>query len=284
MDCVGTLLRCQAFLKGESVPAPVIVAPDFFALMVGTLLSSQDVSSALVMKEGKVQGAMYGYQVIKFIMEGGSDSLYQRLYTQMPMDSEVIPLAQIPTATGLDQCETVLAKVAERRFGDVLVISTDNDPIGVVSLRLMVRLLSLKGKCKMKLKELASPVRLITGNETVSATLNFMMSYRIRRVVFKRNSTFYCCTEREFLRGMFSMDGLDMMRNNPKVLLDQKVESFAMDRAAKIPVLDGNRKVEEAWELCAQVPTATAIVNGDMIATPWDMVIKPFIERKLEFA
>lgn len=277
-------MRCQAFLKGATVPAPVIVAPDFFALMIGTLLASQDVSSAFVMKDGKIRGAMYGFQVVKFIMVGGTDNLYQRLYTQMPMDHEIIPLAQVPAVTGLDQCETALGKIAENRFGDVLLITTDYEPLGVVSLPLVVRLLGQKGKCKMRLKEVSSPLRLITGNESVSETLNFMMANRIRRVVFKRDSGFYCCTEREFLRGMFSMSGLEMIRDNPHSLLGQKVEDFAMERASHIPILDGSRKVEEAWEVCGEIPTAAAIVNGDMIATPWDLVVKPYIEKKLEFA
>lgn len=235
------------------------------------------------MKDGKIRGAMYGYQVVKFIMEGGTDNLYRRLYTQMPMDHEIIPLAQVPAVTGLDQCETALGKIAENRFGDVLLVTTDYEPVGVVSLPLVVKLLSQKGKCKMRLKEVASPLKLITGNETVSETLNFMISNRIRRVVFKRDSIFYCCTEREFLKGMFSMNGLETIRDNPQGLLGQKVETFAMERASHIPTLDGSRKVEEAWEICREIPTATAIVNGDMIATPWDLVLKPYIEKKLEF-
>jgi hypothetical protein len=56
-----------------------------------------------------------------------------------------------------------------------------------------------------------------------------------------------------------------------------------MDRASQVPVLDGSRKLEEAWQICGDVPTTAAIVNDDMMATPWDLVIKPFIERKLEF-
>lgn len=277
-------MRCQAFLKDATVPAPIIIGPDFFVVMVGSLLASQDVSSAIVMKDGKLRGAIYGYQVVKFLLEGGTEGLYQRLYSQLPQDREMIPPADIPSVTGLDQCETALAKIASHRFGDVLLTTTDYEPIGVVSLPLTVKLLSRKGRCKMKLKDVASPLKLVAGNESVSETINFMMSNRVRRVVFKRESGYYCCTEREFLRTMFSMQGLQMIKDDPESLLSQKVETIAMSRASQIPTLDGSRRVEEAWEICANVPLVTAIVNDDMIATPWDLVVKPYIERKLEFA
>jgi hypothetical protein len=254
-------------------------------MMVGGLLASQDVSNAVVLKNGRIAGAVYGYQVIRFLVDGSYGNLNQRLHDELPPDSKMIPLAGVPLVTGMDEFETALGKIAQKRFGDVILISIDDDPVGVVALPLVVRLLSQKGKCKMKVKEVASsPLKLITGDESILEALNFMMANRFRRVVFKRGSAFYSCTEREFLRAIFSVDGLQRIKDDPESLLDQTVKSFAMDRASEVPVLHGSRKLEEAWEICADTPTTTAIVNGDMIATPWDLVIKPFIERKLEFA
>jgi len=265
------------------VPAPVFVAPSFSLSMVGALLASQDVSSAVVMKEGKVGGAVYGYQVIRFLVDGSYGSLDQRLHDELPPYSDMIPLAGVPLASWMDEFETALGKIAQKRFGDVILISIDDDPVGVLALPLVVRLLSRKGKGKMRLKEVSSPLKLVTGDESILEALNFMMANRFRRVVFKRGSAFYSCTEREFLRAIFSVDGLQKVRDDPESLLDQTVKFFATDRASQVPVLDGSRRLEEAWKICGDVPTTAAIVNGDMIVTPWDLVIKPFIERKLEF-
>ncbi len=97
----------------------------------------------------------------------------------------------------------------------------------------------------------------------------------------KKGSEFYCCTERELLGVIFSMSGLESIRDQPGQFLEQSVGSFLPTYFERLPVVRGGVDVAEAWWRAADLPLATLIVDGDSIATPWDLIVTPFVAGKL---
>jgi hypothetical protein len=53
------------------------------------------------------------------------------------------------------------------------------------------------------------------------------------------------------------------------------------NQAKRLPTVNGDINVHDAWQYLDGDPKACLIVDDDLIATPWDLVMKPFLEDKL---
>ncbi|MDV3277664.1 MAG: hypothetical protein LYZ69_04255 [Nitrososphaerales archaeon] len=111
----------------------------------------------------------------------------------------------------------------------------------------------------------------------------FMMRHRVRRLVIQRRKRFYCCTEREIMRALFSPDGFQLLRDDPNALLEMPIEHFVSPFLSPVTNLSGDHDVAEGWVHAANSPSCTVIVDEERIASPWDLVIRPFLAGKLPF-
>jgi CBS domain-containing protein len=269
-------------VEGITIPAPVTSSKSDTVLTLGALLSSWDVSSAIVMDNGKVIGAVQGYQLVAYLMNSPNQEILKRLLLPIGQVMEGLGLSQIPSLSHRNGLDSILKKVAQNRFGDIILTNDDALPIGVLSLGLIIPCLVLrKKKAAMRVRDVASRLKLVSEGKPLSDVLRYMMGNRIRRTVIKRNRDFYGVTERDIIRCFFSFKGLQSLSDNAKGYMDSSVGQLVGNQLKRLRNVNGNISVHQAWGYLVGDPSGCLIVDGDRIATPWDLVMKPFLEGKL---
>ena len=116
---------------------------------------------------------------------------------------------------------------------------------------------------------------------SIGEILRFMVKNGVRRAVINREDKFYGCTERELLYAMFSMEGIQSLMDDPKRLLNTPLEKFTSAHWFEIPQVEGSIGVEEAWRLAQQDGNSSLVVDQEFIATPWDLIMKPYLQGNL---
>jgi predicted transcriptional regulator len=269
-------------VKGFTIPAPVAVSTGDTVLLLGALLSSWDIPSVIIINNGKIIGAVYGYQLVTYLVASPNAQVFKRLLLPIGKVIEGLGLSQIPSSSRTERFESILKKIASNRSGDVILTNGGGQPVGVLSLSKMIPCLALRGKTVgMKVRDVASRLKLADEEQPLSDALRYMMRNRARRTIVKRDGHFYGLTEREILRAFFSLEGLQSLNDDPRAFLNSSLGKLVGGRAKRIPKVNGDIDVHDAWGHAGGDPSACLIVDDDRIATPWDLVMKPYFEDRL---
>ena len=275
---------CDQFLGKVQVPSPVFVSPEQSVMMVGALLAFRDVNCAILMEGGKMKHAIYGYQIVNFLLEAKLEELYRRLYEPVVKAREIAPGSPLPELKLKDSCRKALGEIVAARFGNLLFQDEEGRPVGLLSLVTMLQ--ALEGQTRnlgLSLLEVSSPLTIASSGQSISEVFRFMMRNRVRRVVTKQGRRFYGCTEREILKALFSMKGLESLRDDGTAFLNRPIGDLAQQVYRSVPTVDGDMDVAGAWTAAVENDASALIVDGDRIATPWDLVVKPFLAGKIPF-
>jgi hypothetical protein len=133
----------------------------------------------------------------------------------------------------------------------------------------------------MKVRDVASRLRLADEGKMLPDALRYIMRSRMRRMVVKRDGEYYGLTEREIIRAFFSFQGLQSLSQDGKSLQNSSLGQLVEGQAKRLPKVNGDISVHEAWGYLDGDPRSCLIVDEDSIATPWDLAVKPFLEGKL---
>jgi len=275
-------MMASELVKGFTIPAPVAVSKDDTVLLLGALLSSWDVSSTIVTEKGKVIGAVYGFQLVSYLINSPNEELFKRLLLPIGQVMEGLGLSQIPSLSQKDPFDSIMKKIASNKFGDVILTNENGQPVGVLSVSQVITSLAHKRKkVDMKVRDVATRLKLAAEEQPLSDALRYMMRNRMRRTIIKRNGKFYGLTEREILKAFFSLDGLQSLHDDPQKFLGSRLGELVGGRAKQLPSVKGDIRIHEAWQYLKGDPSACVIVDQNRIATPWDLVMKPYFEGKL---
>ncbi len=275
---------CEEYLSSVSIPSPVFIGRDHTVLMTGALLSFRDVNCGILIEEGEVKHAIYGYQIVNFLLSEPPQRLYLKLFEPVTNIKEIAPGSPLPVLKISDPFRKALSEIVATRFGNLLLTDAEGRAIGLPSLETMLQAVEGRsGKVGMTLKEVASPLILATNGQTILDVFKSMMTNRVRRIVVKTGRKHTYCTEREILRVLFSLNGLESTRDNGAKILSQPVGKLPQQVFRPAIPVDGETDVAKAWTLVREQQSSTLIVDGDLIATPWDLVVKPFLAGKIPF-
>lgn len=276
--------RCRDFLNSAIVPAALLVNREDSLVVVGTLLSTKDAPCAVISSEKDTYESIYGYQIVNLILESKPEELYSRLSMQAWEAAEVSPPSPLLTIQLDDEFTRGLSLIVANRFGNLLVLDDKGAPVGLLSLGDIVGFLAARTKpIGISLKKISSKLKLVDEGESMSEVFRFMMRNRVRRAVMMSEGGFYCCTERDIMRELFSLNGLKSLRDNPNAILEMPIERLVSPFLSVVPNLSGGLDTTEGWVQASWNTNCTAIVDGERIASPWDFVVKPFLAGKLPF-
>ena len=275
-------MNVSELLEGSTVRPPVAVSMEDNVLLLGNMLSSWDISSVVVTDGSEVIGAVYGYQLVAHLMNLPSAEILDRLRQPIGQVIEGLGVSQITYVSHGDDFHSVLKKIAGNRYGDVTITNDGGASIAVLSLSQIVPCLVLRNMtAPMKARDVASRLKVTTEEQPLSDALRYMMLNRIRRNVIKRDGEFYGITEREIIRAFFSYEGLQSLSQDADSFLSSTLGQMVGVKMKRLSGVNGEISVNEAWEHLEADPSACLIVDDDCIATPWDLVMKPFLEGKL---
>ena len=113
------------FVERRSIPSPLVISPDQRTILIGAMLSLKDVDPVLIEKEGRVVGAIYGYQIVSLINEISRDCLYEYLWRPVEQVREHIPVEEIPMVRLRGEVQEIFRQILAKRSGDVLILHED---------------------------------------------------------------------------------------------------------------------------------------------------------------
>ncbi len=274
-------LMVSEFIEDGLAPAPVPLSPQELGVTCGSLLAWRDVGCGIVAEQEKVAGVFYGYQLVFMISRTSKDKLYSSLWTPLKDLVHILPLESISLFQLGDRSSDIFKSIIAKRFGDVLIIANSH-PVTLITLKEILAALTRRfDRLDLDTRTIASPLKLIQEDTRMEDLLDFMLRNRIRRAVIKENGHYFSCTERELLRYFFSMQGLEVLRESPEVLLSKPVGEMVKEQGEKLPVVSGDLDVADAWKAAQSTKGLAVIVDEEKIATPWDLVVKPYLEGKL---
>ncbi len=235
-----------------------------------------------MVKNGDILGVVYGYQLALLALQPLRDNFYRTLFATVREVGESLSFETIPLVRLSDSFQTVLAKIIEKRFGDALIIDDKGKPVGLLTLTEIMRALRRSiHSTGIPVRAVASPLITIQENSTLRDTLIFMIKKRARRAVIKRDDKYHEISEREVLKYMFSMQGLQTIRDDPAGCLDVRLEECMTELWRELPEVEGSVDVADGWRRASVGILGALIVDHEKIATPWDLVVKPYLEGGL---
>jgi len=253
-------------------------------VVVGTLLSTKDAPCAVINGEKDAYESIYGYQIVNLILESKPEELYSRLSMQAGEAAEASPPSSLPTIQLDDELARGLGLIVANRFGNLLVLDDKGALVGLLSLEGVIGFLAARTKpIGISLKKISSKLKLMGEGESMSGVFRFMMRNRVRRAIMTSGGGFYCCTEREIMKALFSPSGLKSLKDDPNAILEMPIEHLVSPFLSVVPNLSGGLDTTEGWVQASWNTNCTAIVDGERIVSPWDFVVKPFLAGKLPF-
>ncbi|MDJ0270672.1 MAG: CBS domain-containing protein [Aigarchaeota archaeon] len=166
------------------------------------------------------------------------------------------------------------------KFGNVCLLQEDS-LVGIISLRDIVRYAySQLIDTGVKTGEVASrAVIQVSRDSTLLDVIDLMLTRGVRRVIFEDGGEKRVINDMGVIQYTFSSESLAAMRDSPEKFFSMPVEELPMVEAG---VAEIGMDVSETWREIYRSPAGCLFVeNTNMILTPWDAVIKPFLLGKL---
>lgn len=129
----------------------------------------------------------------------------------------------------------------------------------------------------LRVSEVASPIFRVAPHTTVGEALEHMFQRGIRRLFLDER---LFVSDRSIVRFIFSPEILMELRDSPGRLMGHTLAGVGPIEATES---SGEMSVAEASGLI-KPGTMDCIVCQEGVVTPWDLVVKPWIQRRLRFS
>jgi CBS domain-containing protein len=213
--------------------------------------------------------AVFGFSCLSKLQETPSKE-YNK-FLEMPCEKASL---ELPTIRNNESIEELLRVFEKTRFGFAWVESERLG--GFASLR---DLLELYGNgvinTQMKVEQVASPIFSMPRDSKIKTVLEEMFKHRFRRMFVSGENSLV--TDRRIISYIFSTTRLTETTKNPETLLDAKLGD--LDKMEPIPI-NGETSIKKA-ALSMKDAVEECLICGKGVVTPWDLVMKPLLNRKL---
>jgi len=122
----------------------------------------------------------------------------------------------------------------------------------------------------VSLKDVSSPLVLLSNKTNLKAALRIMFERNIRNMITKIENDYYIANDRNILEFLFSHSGRNVMRTNNEGVQAVGIDLIDMPLAIKVKE---NTRVNQAAQLLMDLNTSCLLL-GEFIITPWDIVMK----------
>ena len=219
--------------------------------------------------------AFAGYPLLEKMLAAEPKDLYALLFR--PCESASILLGAVRAEDGL---AAVLDAFHKTRFGYVLVESAGS--FGMVTLLDLLQLYqSGVLSTSLSLRDVASsPVFSLPGSASLREAVREMFRRRVRRVRIEGTDRFV--SDRDVLTHVFSPARLRVIKESPEMMLEVSLQDVGGMEALEA---DGRTQVKRAAGAIEPGSGACLTIDGgERVATPWDLVMKPWEAGDLKIA
>lgn len=275
-------LNIETISKVVQIPSPILLSSEDRLLTAGALLSWRNITAVIITRQKEIVGTIYGYQLLLILAQVAKDSIYKKLFQSIRDAVTILTPERIPTVRIEDESGKALEQIVSKRFGDVLVVNGQDRPIGLLSLRELLQSCQQRfRRVGIRVDSVASPIKTVSDHMSFKDLIFFMFRNRIRRIVVKRSDGYYHTNERALLKHFFSLGGLQFLRDNAGAALNSPITDFVKESAMLMDNAKSSEDVAETWNRVIATGQDCVTAGGNKIATPWDLVVKPYLMGKL---
>jgi hypothetical protein len=264
---------------GEALPGifkksyPVL-DPGTQLLVVASLLRFHEIDALPLGVKQNQRGRLVvgGYSLLSRLM--AIQPKEYRRFLELPCERASLDLARTKVN---DSLEGLLDIFSKTRFGFAWVESHSGIDGGFVSLRDLLELHeSGFFETELNVAEVASsPVMSLPLDSTLKATLHEMFFQGFRRMFVSGSDGMV--TDRSIISHVFSSSNLLETSEKPETLLDATLGDLEKTRpvpvSSDISLKEAAVLMKDALEEC--------LVCDDGLLTPWDLIMKPYLMKKL---
>jgi CBS domain-containing protein len=214
--------------------------------------------------------AVFGFSCLSKLLETPPREYGK--FLELPCEKASLELS---TVNVNDTIEKLLQVFQRTKFGFSWV---ESDRLGgFASLRDLLELYESNViDTEMTVEQVASPVFSMPPDSTIEGVLREMFDRRFRRMFVAGEDSLV--TDRRIISYIFSASRLTASTKKPETLLDAKLGD--LDKMNPIPI-PGKTKIKKA---AASMKNAVeeCLICEKGVVTPWDLVMKPLISKKLQ--
>lgn len=244
------------------------VLPDSTLMQIAPFMAigPQIYVDGLIVLEGEIPiGKISSKQILLAIMNSKYPDWLKKTALQIMDTSEISLEMDYPLSRAIDIFnQTSFAFIPITKSGLVVTSLSVRDVLPVI----------MTTTFQGTLKDIASPLVLISKRTNLKVALNLMFQKKIRNIIVESNNGYGIINDRKILEFLFSQNGRKIMDMNSLGI--QAVEIDLVDKLSAMRVSD-TTTVSKAAELLTDINTPCVLLNKSIV-TPWDIVMKT-IER-----
>ncbi len=249
-------------------------------IMSGMLMAFKGVDCIPVAGDWGFAGVVTSYEIIKFLRRASNEGVASLLRCTPKNNPELVLRRDVALPLYDLSVSNILNYMFYTKFGNVCLLQEDS-LVGIISLRDIVRYAySQLIDTGVKTGEVASrAVIRVSRDATLLDVIDLMLTRGVRRVIYEDGDERRVINDMGVIQYAFSNENLAAMRDTPEEFFSRPVEELPM---VEVGVAEIGMDVAETWGEIYRSPAGCLFVEDtDMILTPWDAVIKPFLLGKL---
>jgi len=215
--------------------------------------------------------AVFGYSTLSKLLQT-KPSEYGK-FLERPCEIAALELSTIPATR---EVESLLRTFKASRFGFAWA-EGKFEAGGFASLREVLMLYEKEIiSTEMSVGDVASPIVSMDASTTLKDAINEMFDLRFRRMFVR--GTNKVISDRKIIGYVFSSSRLSEVCAKPQTLLDANLGNLEAMNPEKV---SAKSKIKDAASVMrGQIEECLVCEKG--VLTPWDLVMKPWLEGKLE--
>lgn len=240
------------------------VLPDSTLMQIAPFLAVGPqiyVDGLVVVKGGKPIGRIGSKQILLTIINSKYPDWLKVSAAQMMHNSGIYAEMDLPLSKAINIFkQTCFAFIPITKSGLVVASLSIRDVLPIIA----------RSTPRVSLKDISSPLVLLSNKTNLKAALGIMFEKKIRNMIVRVDNDYCIANDRNILEFLFSENGRKLVGTNNGGV--QAVEIDLIDTVPAIKVKE-NITLSQAAELLMGVDTPCLLLEGSIV-TPWDIVMK----------
>ncbi len=214
--------------------------------------------------------ALHGYSLLKRILALEQGGFWK--FIERPCEDAA---QSIGAVSAQDDIERLFDVFLKERFGFAWISETEKTgaPVSLADVLELYNTGLIESD--LQVKDVASPVFALPGMTPLRKALLFMFSHRFRRVFLSAGGAFI--SDRSIISHIFSPAVLHDLAAKPDSLLERPIAEIEKSRSRRVP---GRTTLKAAAGALAG-DFGQCLTSKGSVITPWDIIMKPWVEKKL---
>jgi hypothetical protein len=217
--------------------------------------------------------ALHGYSLLKRLLALGQGAFWR--FIERPCEDAAQSIGVVGADESLERLFDVFLK---ERFGFAWISDTERTGVPVSLADVLELYKTGIIESPLQVKDVASPLFSLPGMTPLRKALLFMFSHRFRRVFLSAGGAFI--SDRSIISHIFSPAVLHDMAANPDILLEMPIAEIEKSKPRRVP---GRTTLKAAANGLAG-DIGQCLTSRGTVITPWDIVMKPWMAKKLKIS